>query len=320
LKAYLEETPVKRFLIFGGVFLMKKIMCLVLILMLLAAMTGCGDGVSGKGVRVTDSRGTEVVFDSTPKSIISLSPANTEILYALGAGDRIIAVSDYCNYPEDTGNKQKLPTGEKLNIEALISLDPDVVFFRKMDAMEDQIKQLEAAGIKVVVTEANSLDATYGIIRIIGQAVGKGKEADELVEKMQESFASIKEEARGISPKSVYIEVSPLQYGLWSCGRGTFVQELLDLTGATNIFGDTEGWCAVSEEQVIERNPDIIVTTASPLTGIEDPVGDITGRPNWSGISAVKNGRVYMLDADMLSRPGPRLVDAARELLRLMAE
>lgn len=297
---------------------MKRMLSLLMILMLLMIAAGCGAGSSGEGVRITDSRGAEVVFDAAPRSIASLSPANTEILYALGAGDRIIAVSDYCNYPEDTGSKQKLPTGEKLNVEALIALDPDVVFFSQMGAMEDQMGQLENAGIKVVVTEANSLDATYEMIKMIGQAVGKGKEADELVSGMQKSFESLKEEARGRTPKSVYVEVSPLQYGLWSCGRETFVQELLDIIGARNIFEDTTGWSAVSEEQVIERNPDIIITTASPLTGIEDPVGDIMGRANWQEISAVKNGQVYMLDADMLSRPGPRLVDAARELMKTM--
>ena len=176
---------------------MRKFLSMLMILMLFAAMAVCGAGHSGEGVRVIDSRGTEVVFDSTPKTIVSLSPANTEILYALGAEDRIIAVSNYCNYPEDTGNKQKLPTGEQLNIETLVSLDPDVIFFSKMDAMEDQVKQLEDAGIKVVVTEANSLDETYEIIRIIGEAAGKGKEAGELVEKMRESLATVIDVARG---------------------------------------------------------------------------------------------------------------------------
>lgn len=299
---------------------MKRMLSLLMTVMLLLAITGCGAGSPGERVRIMDSRGVEVIFDSVPRSIVSLSPANTEILYALDAGDQITAVSDYCNYPEDTGNKHRLPTGEKLNIEALISLNPDVVFLSQMGAMEDQLGQLEDAGIKVVVTEANSLDETYEIIRIIGQAIGKSKEADKLVSSMQESFEDLKEEARGISQKSVYVEVSPLQYGLWSCGQETFVQELLDIIGAKNIFDDTTGWSAVSEEQVIERNPDIIITTASPLTGIEDPVGDITGRANWAEINAVKKGQVYMLDGDMLSRPGPRLTEAARELMRTMVE
>lgn len=298
---------------------MKKTLAMLMALMLIAAAAGCGAGGSGDNLRIRDSRGIEIVIESIPKSIVSLSPANTEILYALGAGDNVIAVSEYCNYPEDTENKQKLPTGEKLNIESLVAMDPDVIFATRMNAMEDQIKQLEEAGIKVVVTEANNLDETYAIIRIIGQVIGKGREAEELVRTMQESFDSIREEAAKLSPRSFYIEVSPLEYGLWSCGRGTFVQEILDIIGARNIFQDITGWSAVSEEQVIERNPDIIVTTASPLTGIEDPVGEIMGRDSWAGISAVKNGRVYMLDADMLTRPGPRLVDAARELMELMS-
>lgn len=297
---------------------MRKILSLILIGMLILASAGCGEGSAGnQGIKLVDSRGVEITLESAPRSIVSLSPANTEILYALGAGAQIIAVSEYCNYPEEALSKQQLPTGEKLSVEALIALKPDMVFMSKMNAMEDQIVQMEQAGIKVVVTEANSLDETYAMIRLVGQAIGKGKEADELVAGMQDSFAALKKKAEGRKPKSVYIEVSPLQYGLWSCGRETFMQELLDIVGAKNIFEDVTGWSAVSEEQVIERNPDIIVTTLSPLTGIEDPVGEIMGRSNWSEITAVKEGRVYMLDADMLSRPGPRLVDAAKELLEI---
>lgn len=300
---------------------MKRFLPLFMILVLLLAASGCGtETAREQGIRVTDSRGVEISLESVPRSIISLSPANTEILYALGAGDQIIAVSEYCNYPEDTANKQKIPTGEKLNVETLIALKPDVVFASNMNAMADQIAQIEQSGIKVVVTEANRLDETYAMIRMIGQAIGKSEAADKLVNGMQESFAALREDARGRAPKSVYVEVSPLQYGLWSCGRGTFVQELLDIIGAKNIFDDTEGWSAVSEEQVIERNPDIIITTLSPLTGIEDPVEEIVGRANWSEINAVKNGRVYMLDSDMLSRPGPRLVDAAQTLAKIMAD
>jgi len=297
---------------------MRKILSLVMIAVLILASAGCGEGSAGsQGIKLVDSRGVEITLESAPRSIVSLSPANTEILYALGAGDQIIAVSEYCNYPEEALSKQQLPTGEKLSVEALVALKPDMVIMSKMNAMEDQIAQMEQAGIKVVVTEANSLDETYAMIRLVGQAIGKGKEADELVAGMQDSFAALKKKAEGRKPKSVYIEVSPLQYGLWSCGKGTFVQELLDIVGAKNIFDDVTGWSAVSEEQVIERNPDIIVTTLSPLTGIEDPVGEIMGRSNWSEITAVKEGRVYMLDADMLSRPGPRLVDAAKELLEI---
>jgi iron complex transport system substrate-binding protein len=267
-------------------------------------------------VTVKDSREAEITFDAIPEKVVSLMPSDTEILYALDSGDKIIAVSDYCNYPADTANKKKLPTGEQLDTEALIELNPDVVFIGKMSAMDDQIKQVEDAGIKVVVTEANDLAGTYKVIEMVGSVMGKNEEAAGIVDSMKKGFDRIREEVKGKEPKKVYVEVSPLQFGLWSCGKNTFVQELIDIAGAKNIFDDLEGWAAVSEEQVLERDPEIILTTASPLTGINDPVGEIRSRANWSGISAVKNNKVIMLDADMSSRPGPRLLDAAEELVK----
>jgi iron complex transport system substrate-binding protein len=298
---------------------MKKPITILLIAAIAVLSAACGD-ISAKNYRVIDSRGVEISFESAPRRIISLVPNDTEIICELGAGDSLIAVSDYCNFPEEVNRKQKLPTGEKLNVETLISLEPDVVFIGKMGAMEDQIRQLEEAGIKVVVTEANSISDTYDVIGMIGSAIGKEKEAASLVDRMKAGFERVRSEAAEIAVKSVYVEASPLQYGLWSCGEGTFTQEILDMIGAKNIFEDTEGWCAVSEEQVIDRNPDIIFTMASPTTGIEDPVGDIMGRENWGGITAVKNGHVFMLDSDMLNRPGPRLYHAARTILELIIQ
>lgn len=265
---------------------------------------------------ITDSRGMEITFERYPEKVVSLMPSNTEILYALDCGEQIIAVSEYCNYPEDTTNKQKLPTGEKMNVENLLTIKPDAAFIGKMSVMDDQVKQLEDAGIKVIVTEANSLSDTYEVIALIGKAMGRNKEAAALVKEMQAGFETIKEEVKGKAPQSVYVEVSPLQYGLWSCGHNTFIQELINIIGAENVFEEVEGWAAVSEEQVLARNPAVILTTASPLTGIDDPVGEIMGRANWSSLDAVKNNRVLMLDSDMISRPGPRLLDAAKELVK----
>ncbi len=319
---------------------MKKILSLFIVLALIITMTGCGTAPQPEinsgtpqtsstptvtaapektpelPFTVTDSRGVEVTFEKYPEKVISLMPSNTEILYALDSQERIIAVSEYCNYPEDTASKQKLPTGEKMSIENLIALKPDAAFIGKMSIMDDQIKQLEDAGVKVIVTEANSLSDTYKVTALIGKVMGKDEEAASLIEKMQSGFDEIKEAVKGKAPQTVYVEVSPLQYGLWSCGKNTFIQELIDIIGAKNIFADVEGWAAVSEEQVLAHNPNVILTTASPLTGIEDPVGEITSRANWGSLDAVKNKRVLMLDGDMISRPGPRLLDSAKELVK----
>ncbi len=320
---------------------MKKILPVLLAAVLLFTAAGCGAnpqqgaGPSGNPVSqsgaspeaapegsgpfaVTDSRGVDIIFDKIPETIVSLTPSNTEILYALGMEEKIIAVSDYCNYPEETASKQKLPTGEQLDLESLISLNPDVVFLGNMSVMDDQMRRLEESGIKLVVTEANTLAETYEVMGLIGKITGKAQEASAMADAMKKGFEEIREEVRGKAQRTVYVEVSPLQYGLWSCGKNTFIQELIDIVGAKNIFDDVEGWTSVSEEQVLQRNPDIILTTASPLTGIKDPIGDIVSRQNWSGISAVKNNKVVMLDSDMSTRPGPRLLDAAKALVQII--
>ena len=300
---------------------MKKILSVLLTIALAITFSACGLQPNTRGgIALTDSRGVEITLSRIPEKIVSLMPSNTEILFALGCGEKIIAVSDYCNFPEETSDIPKLPTGEQLSIEQIIDLSPDAAFIGKMTAMDDQVYQLEQAGVKVIVTEANSLSETYGVIEMIGTAMGKEKEAAIIVKNMREGFEKIKKDVENNVESKVYVEVSPLEYGLWSCGQNTFIQELIEIAGAKNIFDDIEGWAAVSEEQVIVRNPDIILTTSSPLTGIEDPVGEISSRENWSQIEAVKHNRIVMLDADMISRPGPRLLDVANELVKIIYE
>ncbi|MGI6123832.1 MAG: ABC transporter substrate-binding protein [Acetivibrionales bacterium] len=296
---------------------MKKVLFVFIAIAIILTFSSCGSQQNtNESLVVIDSRGTEVTFDKTPEKIVSLMPSNTEILFALDCGDKLIAVSDYCNYPQETSDIPKLPSGEQLSIESIISLSPDVAIIGNMAAMADQVNQLEQAGVKVIITEANNLTDTYGIIEMLGTVMGKEKEAENIVKDMKNGFEKIKKEVENKDSQKVYVEVSPLEYGLWSCGENTFIQELINIVGAKNIFDDIEGWAAVSEEQVIARNPDVILTTSSPLTGIEDPVGEILSRENWSQIEAVKNSKVVMLDSDMISRPGPRLLDAANELVK----
>ncbi|MGI6084592.1 MAG: ABC transporter substrate-binding protein [Acetivibrionales bacterium] len=296
---------------------MKKILLVLIAFSIILMLSSCKTPQSVHDAKVlTDSRGIEITLNKTPQKIISLLPSNTEILFALGYGDRIIAVSEYCNYPDETSDIPKLPSGEMLNIEEIIALIPDVAILGNMSVMEDQINQLEQSGVNVIITEANNLSETYDVIKMLGTVTGKEKEALTIINDMKNGFEKIRKESEGKDPHKMYIEVSPLEYGLWSCGKDTFIQELTEITGCKNIFDDIEGWAAVSEEQVIARNPDIILTTASPLTGIEDPVGEILSRENWSRIEAVKNNKVVMLDADMISRPGPRLLDAANEIMK----
>jgi iron complex transport system substrate-binding protein len=148
---------------------------------------------------------------------------------------------------------------------------------------------------------------------MIGALMGKDAEAEALVGGMQAAFSEIKEKARDTG-KTVYFEVSPLQWGLWAAGKGTFMDELAALCGLTNIFADLNGWAQVSEEQVLSRNPDYIVTTAMYFGEGPSPVEEILSRSGWERLDAVMNGGIFNADSNAITRPGPRLVDAAYAL------
>ncbi len=312
---------------------MKKILALFLVIGILFAGTSCTETSNSSSAvslnsktavsanepyKVTDSRGETVTFDKAPSKIISLLPSDTEIIYALGDGDKLIAVDTYSNYPEDAKKKPQLDSGEKTNIEAIIGLKPDLVIMGKMAQTEAQFKQLKDAGIKVFVTDAGDIAQTYKVIGMMGDTLKEEAKATEIINGMKKDFEDIKKQVKDKPSKKVYIEISPLQYKLWSCGKGTFQDELLTLVGATNIFSDITSWKEVSEEQVISRNPNIIITTVGPMYGVADPVSEIKGRANWNKIDAVKNGRVFVTDSDAIQRPGPRLAAAAEDLVKII--
>ncbi len=302
---------------------MGKMKTVLIMLIIAVVLTGCG-GTKNKAASSTapeiytviDARGTEVSFEAAPEKIISLIPSDTEIIYAFGLGDRLIAVSDYCNYPEDAKSKKKLDSGSKTNVEAIIGLDPDVVVMGKMAQTDAQYKQLEEAGIKLIVTDANNISETYAMIDLLGKTFRAETKATEIITEMKKAFDGIREQVKDKTASRVYVEISPVEYGPWTCGKGTFQDELLALVGAQNIFGDIEGWQKVSEEQVIERNPDFIFTT--DMYSYPDPVAEILGRDAWTKIAAVKKQQVFLTDGDRLARPGPRLVDAAQELVSVI--
>ncbi len=149
---------------------------------------------------------------------------------------------------------------------------------------------------------------------LIGALTGKSAEAQTVIDGMKETFTALAARASELEGKSVYFEVSPLQYGLWTAGSGTFMDEIATMLGLTNIFADLSGWAEISEEQVLERNPDIIVTIAMYFGEGPKPVDEILSRTGWQDVTAVKNGDILNLANNELSRPGPRLAEGAQAL------
>ncbi len=286
---------------------MKKLLCTLLALLMLA---GCVPAFAEGGVTVTDMTGREITLTQPATRIVALTAADCEILCALGCEDALVGRGEYCDYPESVLDKPAVQSGSETNIEEIIALEPQVVLMGTMAQTVEQAEQLRAAGIETVISDAQDIEGVYTAIRLIGSLMGKESEAEALVAQMQGTFAEVSGQSEDTG-KTVYFEVSPLQWGLWTAGKGTFMDELATMCGLTNAFADLDGWAAISEEQVLERDPDYIVTIMMYYGEGPTPVEEIMGRSGWENLKAVVNGDILNADSNEISRPGPRLMDAA---------
>lgn len=263
-------------------------------------------------IEVTDASGETVTLDEEPEEIVSLMPSNTEIVYELGALDRIAARTDADTYPEEVTDVESVGSGLEPNIEEIIAMEPDVVLAHASSGIEDSLSQVEEAGIPVVtVPDAQSFEAVYDSIELIGSTIGEEEEAGDVVDGMKEEVSDVKEatEEADASPQ-VYVEVGASP-DLYTAGSGTFIDEMLTAVHADNAAGELEGWSMVSEEEIIDAAPDVILTTYPTE---EEPLEMIASREGWEVLPAVENEEVYALSSDKVSRPGPRLTEGLEEM------
>lgn len=270
-----------------------------------------GDAASA-GVTFTDMKGREITLDEPAERIVALTASDCEILYAIGAGDTLVGRGEYCDYPAEVLNVPAVESGADTNIEQIIALEPDVLLMSDMAQTEEQIAQLEKAGIKVVVSEATNIEGVYTAVEMIGTLMGKADNAAAVINSMKTTFADLMEKSTGDGTQTVYFEVSPLQWGLWTAGTDTFMDEIATMLGLKNCFSDVSGWAEISEEQVLERDPDFIVTITMYFGEGPTPEEEILSRAGWENVTAVKNGKILNLQNNELSRPAPRLADGAQ--------
>ena len=297
---------------------MKKVLAVIMTLIIAVSFCACGNsGNKGGAVTFTDQMGNEVTLEKTPEKVVVLTPACAEVLYALGCGDKVVGRGEYCDYPEEVLNVTMVKSGAEANIEEIVALEPDLLIYDSMGMTEDQLKAFKDAGLQVLVTNADTFETTYEMIALIGKAMGKDAEAEAIVAEMKKTFEDVAEKAKGfdLAGKKVYFEVSPLQWGLWTAGADTFMDELCNVCGIENAFADVSGWAQISEEQVIERNPDYIVTITMYYGEGPRPEEEIASRAGWENITAVKEGKILCIDSNIVSRPAPRLMEAAQTLL-----
>ncbi|MCW4009175.1 MAG: cobalamin-binding protein [Candidatus Bathyarchaeota archaeon] len=269
-----------------------------------------------------------------PKRIVSLSPSNTEILFAAGAGEKVVGVTDYCNYPLIIKDKRK---EEKItavggywdpSIDAVASLKPDLVLVttvkctkkenncrekctRRCELTTEVAKQLGNMGLTVLTLSPHSLNDVLDDVLSVGRICGTDSEAVALVKSLRERIARVVTESKKLRHKPlVYFENWNDPY--MSVSSGTWIGNLVDLAGGTNIFGDAASeWPIITPETIIQRNPDIVVFPVIPGTPrFWGSFEEVKKRRGWETITAVKNSCLFEVDRDLISRPGPRLVDA----------
>ncbi|QKY68690.1 ABC transporter substrate-binding protein [Lentibacillus sp. CBA3610] len=321
---------------------MKKVLSFILLLMLtLGLLAGCGSDGSGSEngnenpdenteqqaseeaafpLTVTDALDYDITIDEKPERIVSLIPSNTEIAFALGLGEEIVGVSDNDNYPEEVEEKERVG-GMELNVEAIIGLEPDLVLAHASGAhnSEAALKQIRDAGINVfVVHDAQDIESVYESIEQIAQVTGTQEKAEEIVSNMKDEFAALSEKTEAISDderQSVFFEVAPAPE-IYTAGKNTFFQDLLGIVNADNAAQEQDGWVQIDPEAIVELNPDVIITTYGHY--VDNPVEQVTNRDGWGDMTAVANEQVYDVHSDLVSRPGPRLVEGAKEIAEVV--
>lgn len=274
---------------------------------------------AGFPVTLTDDLGRQVTISAPPQRIVSLVPSNTEILFAVGAGQQVVGVTEYCDYPPEAQTREKIGgfSAKTISVEKIVALEPDLVLSAG-EIQQSVIEALEQAEIPVFALAPERLAGVYHNIETVGRLTGRETQAAEVVAEMQDRVAAVTEKSQQIPEDkrpAVFYEV--WDEPLMTAGPTTFVGELIELAGGKNIFADvSEEYPQVSAETVIQRDPDVVL---GPDTHGEELIAEnIKARPGWENIRAVKEGRIYLVNGDIVSRSGPRLVDALEAIARTL--
>ena len=252
---------------------------------------------------VTDDLGRNVTITNKPERIISTSPSNTEILFALGLGDKVVGVTDYCNYPPEALEKGKIGGFSTVNIETIISLQPDLVLASDKTG-EENIRKLENFGVPVIVLHPTNIEGALRNIELVGEITGVKESASKLVMDLKERIGAIRHLKE--KPKVLYVVWHD---PLMSAGKETFADDLIKRAGGINI-ADFTGYKVISLEVVVSENPDVIIVGLGHGDAGNKTLEYVMNGERLEGTNAIKNGRVYGINTDLTGRAGPRIVYA----------
>jgi len=275
---------------------------LVALLSIALALTACSPTGQTPAQYFFDDLGRLVAINGTPQRIVSLAPSNTEILFALGLGDKVVGVTDYCDYPPEALEKEKVGGYADPDIEKLVALNPDLILVAHGTPM-DVIDTMVGLGLTLFGIKTSDLDDALNDIRRIGEITDNELEAQALTSEMAVRIQAVTNQTEELEqrPRVFYIVWHD---PLWTAGSETFINELIEKGGGVNICGNITGYPTISIEEVVARNPEVIITSSWP--GVYEWAMNETAL---NTTDARQYNRVFVCDDNLVQRPGPRLVE-----------
>ena len=293
--------------------MLRKLLPLLLVAALFVSCSAPAATPAPTETTLTDVLGRSVVITKVPEKIITTTAAATEIVYALGAGDKLVGRDEYSTYPEEALSVEVIGDYAGPNIERVTALAPDIVVMG--DKLQSQsIDALAALGLTVLASDATGYDDVANSITLIAKAILPAdqaqKKADEVIATMTDAEKKVADAVADKGTPKVYYSVAYGEYGDYTCGKGSYITRLIELAGGVCVSADVEvPWPSTSIEQIITWDPDVIVLGGYP--GDDEVFKTLD---NYKELRAVKDGRVYLIDANVMSHPGPRLAEALLEL------
>ncbi len=272
-------------------------------------LTDAGDGTFP--MIITDFEGRTVTIEKPPKRIASLAPGITEVLFKLGAGDNVVGVTDYDDYPEEVFPIPKVGNFQGPNMEAIAAQRPDMILASTLSG-KDSMEALQRLGIPVLVLEARNIDQIYESIEVMSKIIEKPDEGNVLIANMKEKMSDIENRVSAYPRKKVFYIVD--LNGNFTAGGGTFIDYLITLAGGKNIAAESKGWAQYSVEKIAEQNPEVIITAAHA-----GDMKSLSRLPGYKETDAVKKNRVYIIsDDNIISRTSYRIVQGLEEIARFL--
>ncbi|NMB68465.1 MAG: cobalamin-binding protein [Chloroflexi bacterium] len=301
---------------------MKRLTTLVILSILAALLlSACGAAVTPTAapITLTDGLGRTVSLAAPAQKVVSLAPSNTEILFAIGAGGQMVGRDEFSDYPAEA---KALPSvGGSMgtySLETIASLKPDLVLAAEINTPE-QVKSLEDLGLTVYyLSNPKDLDGMYANLKIVGRLTGRESEADALTASLQARVQAVTEKLMPISSTiTVFYELDGSDPAKpWTAGGGTFLSQLIDLAGGMNVGNNLQGdYAQMSQEELLMANP-MVILLGDAAYGVT--AEQVAARPGWESLAAVQQGRIYPFDDNLVSRPGPRLVDGLEQIAKLL--